>query len=506
MKLFRRKSKSAEKTARPAVMIRGFAAAEVDRLLSGWQTDAGFTPSEISSHLESVRGHSREMAKNSEHMKKFLALVSTNVVGEGFRFKSTPRDILQGKPVIDTAAAKFIEYHWWRFCNHRDALTTHTWFDVTGIQTESAMDRLCAKTWARDGEYFIQIIEGAANPYGIAFRVLRPDWCDHTYNVSNTGRGTLIHAGVERRIDTRRPVAYWFHSTPTSAYQYNGRGMPLISIPASQIIHGFDMEDSDQPRGIPWTHAGLRKLKMLDLYNEAEITAARDEACSVRSYEAQDGADVDGLIDLTDPDNAEVANALTMAKQPGQAEIVPRGYKQNIHTPQHPNRELTAFKNSMLRDVASGFGVEYANFANDWAGVSFSSVRAGTITERDNWIVIQNDMINQCKQVQFLAWLRSFLTYSVSGQLPIAKIEKFAEHEFRGRRWMWVDPMKDMKAAEVAVDRGWKTNTQIAGDLGTDFDDNMEQYSVEKKTKTDAGFIEASRPGAAAPVQTQGEA
>jgi capsid protein len=98
------------------------------------------------------------------------------------------------------------------------------------------------------------------------------------------------------------------------------------------------------------------------------------------------------------------------------------------------------------------------------------------------------------------------LTYSVSGQLPIAKIEKFAEHEFRGRRWMWVDPMKDMKAAEVAVDRGWKTNTQVAGDLGTDFDDNMEQYSVEKKTKTDAGFIEASRPGAAAPVQTQGEA
>jgi capsid protein len=172
-----------------------------------------------------------------------------------------------------------------------------------------------------------------------------------------------------------------------------------------------------------------------------------------------------------------------MEKQPGQAEIVPRGYKMQIHTPQHPNRELTAFKNSMLRDIASGFGVEYANFANDWAGVSFSSVRAGTITERDNWIVLQNDMIQQCKQVQFLAWLRSFLTYSVSGNLPIAKISKFAEHEFRGRRWMWVDPMKDMKAAEVAVDRGWKTNTQVASDLGTDFDDNVDEIKREIETK-----------------------
>jgi hypothetical protein len=79
-----------------------------------------------------------------------------------------------------------------------------------------------------------------------------------------------------------------------------------------------------------------------------------------------------------------------------------------------------------------------------------------------------------------LAWLESFLTLSVSGGLKVEKFEKFSEHEYRGRRWMWVDPMKDMNAAVIAVDRKWKTNTQVASDLGTDFGDNVETARREQ--------------------------
>jgi capsid protein len=78
-------------------------------------------------------------------------------------------------------------------------------------------------------------------------------------------------------------------------------------------------------------------------------------------------------------------------------------------------------------------------------------------------------------------WLKSFLGLAVSGNYPAEKFPKFAEHEFRGRRWMWVDPMKDMNAAETAVLRGWKTNAQVAADMGTDFDDNIEELKREKE-------------------------
>lgn len=502
MKLFKR---SAKKTKRAVVATRGFAAAMVDRLLAGWRYDGGFTPSEVSAHLSTIRARSREMAKDNPHMKKYLNLVSTNIVGQGFSFKSTASDIRGGRPVIDTAAARFIEYHWWRFCNHRDPLTTTTWFDITGIKTESEMDRLNAKTWARDGEYFIQIVKNAQNPYGVSFRVLRPDWCDHTMHVTDTGRGTLIHAGVEKNINTRQPVAYWFRKYPKNAYNYGDIGHDTFPIPASEIIHGYLQEDEDQPRGIPWSHASLRKLKMLDEYDTSELTAARDEACTVRTYEAQDGANIDDIVDLTDPDNSEVAQVLTMEKSAGQSEIVPRGYKMNVHTPQHPNRELTAFKNSMLRDIATGFSVEYANFANDWAGVSFSSVRGGTIAERDGWMVLQDTMINQCKQVQFLVWLRSFLSLSISGGFPIAKIDKFSEHEFRGRRWQWVDPLKDMKAAESAVAHGWKTNTQITAEMGGDYQDNLYTMEQENNARSGAGIKQQVTPNGSKILVSQSE-
>jgi lambda family phage portal protein len=467
------------KTKRQSFSVRGFAAAQTDRLLSGWRYDGGFTPGDISAHLTTVRGRSRQMAKDSPYYKRWLQLIETNVVGDGFALKSTPHDGKPGALTLDTQAAKTIEYHWWRFCTYRNPETHHTWFDATGRKTAADMDRLNVKTWARDGEYFIHVMRTAANPYGIAFRVLRPDWCDELYNIADTGKGTLIHCGVEMEITTRRPVAYWFRTTPKNAYDYGGRSGDLMRVPADEIIHGYTQEDEDQPRGIPWAHASLRKLKMLEMLDEAELTAARDEACTTHEYYAPRG-DEGAIADLTSEENADAARALTMEKEPGQAEILPQGWRKETHTPQHPNGQHGVFKDGMLRDVAGGFGVEYSNFANNWSGVSFSSVRVGTISERDAWIVLQNAMINQCKTVQFLVWLRSFLSLSISGDLPLAKYEKFAEHEMRGRRWMWVDPMRDMNAAEKAVQHGWKTNTQVAADMGGDYDDNIEEIKREQ--------------------------
>ena len=462
--------------------VRGFQAAQTDRLLAGWKYDGGFTPSEISSFLDTIRGRSRQMAKDSPHFRRWLQLSAINIVGEGFALKSTPHDGAPGGKdyKLDEQAARFIEWHWWRFCNYRDPSTGLTWCDATGRKTDAEIDRLNVKTQKRDGEYFIHIMRTSANPYGVAWRVLRPDWCDHTYNSAGLTNGNIVHCGVEMTEHDRRPVAYYFHTVPKNAYAFNGRGLPLVRIPATEIIHGFTQEDEDQPRGIPEGYAGLMKLKMIDELDRAELTAAREDACSTRSYEADRAADIDAFSDLTQPDNSDAAQALMAEKEPGQSMILPPGWREKVNTPQHPNREHAPFKDGMLKDVASAFGVEYSNYTNNWSGVSFSSVRVGTISERDGYIVQQNDFISQCKTPQFLAWLRSFLSLSVSGLLPIAKFEKFAEHEYRGRRWMWVDPMKDMNAAVIAVDRKWKTNTQVASDMGSDYADNVETWKREQ--------------------------
>jgi len=482
------------RNARPmqSLVWRGFQAAQTDRLLANWRYDGGFTPQEIISALDIIRARSRQMAKDSALFRRWLELCAINIVGEGFVLKSTPHDGVPGAKDyrLDEAAAALIEYHWWRFCNYRDPQTGLTWCDVTGRKTDSEIDRLNVKTQRRDGEYFLRIIRGAPNPYGIAWQVLRPDWCDHTYNIPDTGHGTAIHCGVEMEMATRRPVAYWFCTQGDTFTTVSPLGRKLIPIPASEIIHGFRQEDEYQPRGIPESHAVLVRLKMIEELDRAELTAARDSACTVRVYEADTSASQEVFADLTAEDNANVATALLQEKEPGQGEIVPPGWKMRTETPQHPNSVHAPFKAGIIKDVASGLGVEYCNFANDWAGASFSSVRVGTISERDAWIVAQNEYINRCKTPQFLAWLKSFLSLSVSGGLPPEKYDKFSEHYFRGRRWTWVDPMKDMAAAKIARDHGWKTDTQITEELGGDYSDNLDAMKREKAMRQQAGLPE----------------
>lgn len=480
-----------DRARQKSIAVRSFAAAQTNRLLAGWTWDGGFSAQEIRSQLATIRGRSREMAKNNPAMKRFLQLFATNVVGDGFTFKSTPHDGVPGSKdyAPDTSAAKFIEYHFWRFCSLRDPNTGMTFCDASGRKTMAEMDILNAKTWARDGEY-IMLAVPAANPYGISFRVIRPDALDELYFREATENDHPVYCGVEMHRENGKPLAYYFHTTDVRSGWMGHRG-PLVRIPAERVIHGFTPEDEDQPRGIPLGHAALVKLKMMEEYDKAEITAARDEACSVRTYYAPADSD-EPMADLTTEEYSDVAASLVSDKEAGQSEVLPMGWRQEVHTPQHPNRELTAFKVSMNKDISSAFGIEYANAFNDWAGVSFSSVRQGTISERDGWTMLQNQMIAQCKSKVFLLWLKSFLSYSISGGYPIEKIEKFSEHEFRGRRWMWVDPMKDMRAAEVAVDRGWKTNSQVASDMGGDFGDNIEELKREQTMK--AGENNASAP------------
>ena len=461
--------------------MRMFAAAEVSRMLRPWKWDGGFSNAEISTSLAVIRQRSRDMEKNSEHYLRWLDLFVANVVGDGVKFKATPSRS-DTDPTTDDAAAKFLQYHWWKWG------TTPGMADTTGRKTFNAICRLAAENWARDGEALLLIDRAAQNPYGIALRVVRPDALDETMNGSGQTPDTIIRNGVEVDRVSLRPVAYYLRADREDPFASRVLNRPVVRVPAADVLHLFTQHDECQTRGIPLGHAVLKKLKMLDEYNFAELVAARDEANTTGIFSAPLGRDGE-LGEYTDEESA----ALTLPSEPGTKIKLEPGWDYKTVTPSHPNRELTAFKNSMLREIASGLGLEYACFANDWAGVSFSSVRAGTLAERDHWRILQAQFIEQVASPVFLAWLASFLKYRVSSPYIPADFDRLAEHEFRGRTWEWVDPMKDVNAAAIAVDRGWKTDAQIAADYGTDIDENIAEAQRLKPLKESAGLLTAKQ-------------
>lgn len=464
-------------------MRRSFAAVEVSDMLGAWTWDGGFSNQEIASALAPMRARSREMHKNNGDFRKFLSLFKSNVVGpDGFMLKSGAL-VSMDSPEGDRDAAYFVEWHFRRWATNR------LWADVTGVKSFAAICRLAALCWARDGEAFVWIDRRAQNPYGMSLRVVRPDACPEWLN-RTTEDGNWIRNGVEVAPETYRVVAYWFDGRQedcTAPVVFNGRTHHLMRVPASEVVHVFSQNDECQTRGVPVVHAALKNGKMLEEFNAAELVAARDEANWIGVFKAPLGRESE--LKQLDED-AEEQGRLRRHSRKGHDVVLPEGWDYEAKVPQHPNREVTAFKATMKRDLANALDVEYANFANDWAGVNYSSVRAGTLSERDSWMTLQADFIDQCCTPVFRAWLASFLSLAVSGRYGLSDFERLAEHSFRGRRWAWVDPMKDVNAATVAVAHHWKTDAQVAAEYGCDIDDNIEEAARVKAMRDDYGLSE----------------
>lgn len=478
------KKKTPEPPTAMRVACRSFAAAEVSRTLGQWRWDGGFSNQEISSCLASIRARSRDMHKNNGDFKKFISLFKANVVGpDGFTLKSAAVKSI-GNPVLDAEAAYLIEYHFSRWGRNP------AWADVTGRKSFAGICRLAALHWARDGEAFIWIDRNAQNGYGFSLRIIRPDACPEWYQ-GTAGNGNWIRNGVEVQPDTYKPVAYYFDGAredDCAPVIHNGRTHSLVRIPAADIIHLFMQNDECQVRGIPLAHAALKTGKMLDEWNESELVAARDEANWLGVFHAPAGRE--GEVAPLDEDG-EAQGKLARSSRKAHDIILPSGWDYDTKVPQHPNREVSAYKASMKRDLANALDVEYANFANDWGGVNFSSVRAGTLSERDMWMTMQADFIEQVCTPVFHAWLDQWLRFSLSGGYYIGEYERLAEHTFRGRRWAWVDPMRDVNAAVVAVEHHWKTDAQVAADYGTDYDDNLEEAARVARLREQYGLAAA---------------
>ena len=457
---------------------RNYAAAQINRLTQGWTTTSGSANSDIHRSLDAVRARSRKLANDDEYVKKWLAMVTTNVVGPvGFRFQARVYDN-PAKP--DTFANNAIEMAWDRFCKKGVC-------DVTGRMGMVGLQQLAIKAAARDGEFLIQIVRGkaASNPFGIALQVLDVDRLDTGYNQMAEKGANAIRMGVELNA-YGRPVAYYLKAAhPGEMYQTTTGYMehPRIRVPAEDIIHEFMADRPEQVRGMPWAHAAMIRLNNLGGYEEAAVIAARVGASKMGFFTTPDGQ-AEVVSTGTDDDTPD--GGLTMDADPGTFQSLPDGVQFQPFNPDYPTAMYADFVKANLRGVASGLGVAYHTLANDLEGVSFSSIRSGTLEERDAWMLIQEWFSTSFLDRVHAEFMQSALAFGQinmpnGSALPMAKLDKFSAHAWQPRRWEWVDPLKDIEADIAAINACLKSPQSVAAKLGWDYEDLL----VEIKAATD---------------------
>ena len=471
---------------------RSFSAANSGRLFAGWVTAPMSLDQELRSGLRAVRTRARDLSVNNAHARRFLAMARINVIGpDGIRLQPNVRR--PGSATERDEAANRVVDEAWREWGRRGTCT------VCGTMSWLEVERLLLEAAARDGEFMLRKVIGFPNRFGFAVQPIDIDHLDETYN-DDLANGGQIRMGVE--LDRwKRPVAYHLlRQHPGESATVSRIGRERERIPASEIVHGFVRERAGQTRGVPWMIAAMGRLKMLDGYEEAALVAARVGAAKGGFYVEEDPDAYEGEASESDADG----NLLQEAEA-GHFERLPPGVKFETYDPTYPHGEFGHFIKAALRGVSAALNVSYNSLSWDLEGVNFSSMRAGTLEERDSWRVLQRWTYEGIHDQIWPDWLRTgMLAGGIA--LPFTRFEDAARPVWRPRGWSWVDPLKDQQAVDVALKNKLRTRRDVVAETGRDIEDVFRGLAEEEKLAAQYGISLAQDSPAPAPAPAPADA
>ena len=466
------------------VVKREYAGASNGRLFADFLTSTRSPDSEIRYALKVLRNRCRDLSRNNEYARRYLNLLKTNVIGEkgiNLQVKAKNEDgsfDRIGNTIVENAWSK-----WTRLGN----CTVDRRMNFVDAQN------LFIESLARDGEVIVRMVN-YNNPDKFAIEFIEPDLLDEEKN-DVLKDGKRIRMGVELD-EYRAPLAYWMLTEHPGDMEYSARYTRThIRVPSEKILHVYMPDRAQQTRGVPWMASAIQSLKMLHGYREAELVAARTGASKMGFFTSPSG---DGFT----ADDLEEQFVPIMNASPGEFHQLPRGVDFKAFDPTHPTTAFGDFERAILRGIASGLGVSYYALANDLTAVSYSSIRAGELADRDFYKTLQQVTIRHFVEPVFRSWLLQAMTAGTV-ILPINKYGKFADNaHFRARGFAWVDPQREITANVLALNNGILSMQDIANNYGRDVEETFEQIAMEKELAGSYGIEMAFQPfGQKLPVQ-----
>jgi lambda family phage portal protein len=472
---FKRK-KVQKRRVRPVVQ-RSYVAAGVNRLFADFGVSDSSADGELRTALPIMRARSRELSRNNAYVKRYLGLLTKNIIGKkGITYQSKA---LNSDGSMDTGGNDIIESGfrlWGRLGN----------CTVDGKMTFCDVQKMAVECEARDGEVFILKHYGKEFKHGVSLQFIDADRVDHDIN-RRLENGNEIRMGVELNR-FKRPVKYHIlQDHPGDAGFQSAAGQKkYIVMPADRIIHIFKSERPGQTRGVPRTAPTMSAIKQLDGFKEAAIVAARVGASKMGFFTSDTG---DGF----NADEYEQETPIMNAES-GTFTQLPAGVDFKSFDPGYPTGEFDSFHKSVLKSIASGLEIGYTSLANDAEATSYSSIRQVALDDRDFYADQQEFFIAHLVRPIFECWLEYYLSFGNSS-MPLSRFQKFADSaEFRGRSWNWVDPLKEMNAAVTGLHSGIQSLQHVAAQYGMDAEELLSQIKKDKELMAQFGVEYALEP------------
>jgi lambda family phage portal protein len=460
--------RAVKRTVARAMLQRAYDGAKGDRLSADWKPSNRAADLELLSDADTIRARARDLVRNNAYAKGIINARRRNIIGCGIYPQSRTTN------ERFNAAAESLFDRWQKQC------------DVTGRLSFYELQGLCQTEMDEAGECLVHFVKlnDPSRVLPLALELIEADRLisDSIYARKAAQPGNEIRRGVE--IDRYgRPVAY--HIWERNPNDLNSFRQVARRIPAEECVHLFRQERIDQTRGISLFAPVVLWLHHLKNYMEAEQISKRVASCFGVAIETMAGPADGGIFPAAGEDSADTnGNSFDHLEAGIVARLFP-GEKASVINPGRSEAGAQTWITLMLRSMAVGTQLSYERLTRDYSQTNYSSNRAADLEDRRDFRPLQEAMIRQLCEPVWRKFLASAVEADKFTSFPdvftfVANYDRYAEHVWQAPGWEWVDPVKEVTADILAVEKGFDTLADSLGRRGKDWRDVLRQRKVEQ--------------------------
>lgn len=471
------------------------------RRATNWQASRLGPSTLLWGNLDMMRARARDSVRNDPWAMSAADNFESQHIGNGIR----PRWNIPDKTLKKTIEKEFARWATSSMCDFAGRL------DFYGLQA------LAAREMFEAGEVFTQYIVRPKSwnmRVPLQLKLMEGEQLSLFRNIFANEGGVKgmppenrIRTGIEFDPQGRRAAYHFYKEHPGETMFYPLDGLVFQRIPAEDILHTYKVYRAGQLRGQPHLSAVLTLLYELEQYTDAALVKKK-VAAMFAGFIEKVNADADVLP--PDPNNpignlqqsqpigvqpAQDPETVNVKLEPGTMNVLLPGEK--IIFPQPPTEaDFEAFLSIEMHKFAVGIGATYEQITGDLKGVNYSSIRAGLL-----------DFRRKCEQFQRNVLIRQFCAPIVNRWMQEAVLvgrldlpgyatdpgQYESAVEWATPAWPWVDPLKDVQAAQTEVRSGFTSREKVVSEMGDSVEDIDAQQVADNERADDLGLVYDSR-------------
>lgn len=415
---------------------------------------------------------SRDAIRNSAVASSAIQRWESNMVGTGIQPHFTCQDP-EVRAAIQTAWDR-----WIKCADHSDQLSFYGLQAQVARQLFEAGEIFCRYHVLDEDNYFqLQLIETEQVPiyYNAPGGIHGKD---------DLRMGIIFDPKTDKRIGYRM-----YQRQPYDNIGFSGNSTGFINVDADEMIHVMKPSRPGDLRGLPLMASVLTLLEDIEGYADSE--RLRKRLSAMFAFFITTPSSEDQLLPTSPTEFANDPSTAISDLEPGTAQVLQPG--ETINAPEVPQTgDYASFMAAELHKFAAAVGITYEMLTGDYNRVNYSSARVALLEFRRSAEQFQQHiLIHQFCDKVLKRWMKEAVL-SGNLELPDDYVSNPGLYEacnWIPDGWTWVDPLKEVQAAQGAVRAGFMSKSMVIRQNG--FDPAMvdAEIALERAREKQLGIV-----------------